>query len=99
MQEPAPDALLVPLAHFTQDVGSHDDKEKEPAGHALQVDMVNAPTAVENVPEGHGKQAPVPSMNVPATQEAEHVVDPAVEYVPVLHARHVPILLAPVDLE
>jgi hypothetical protein len=80
-------------------VGSHDDNEKDPAGHKLQVDLVNAPTTVEYVPEEQGEQAPVPSTYVPATQAAEQEEDPAIEYVPALQARHVAMLDAPVALE
>ena len=89
----------MPLAQLTQEVGGHDDKEKEPASHVLQVDLVDAPTALEYVPEEHGKQALVPSPYVPATHAVEQVEDPAAEYVPALHARQVAMLVAPVDLE
>ena len=69
----------MPLAHFKQKLGGHDDKEKDPAGHALQVDIVNAPTAVEYVPEGHDKQAPALLPYVPATHAVEQEEDPAAE--------------------
>ena len=69
----------MPLAHPIQEDGGHDDKEKEPAEHALQVDLVNAPTVVEDVPEGHGEQALVPLTYVPAVQAVVQEGDPAAE--------------------
>ena len=84
---------------MTQEVGSHDDNEKDPAGHALQVAIVNAPTAVEYVPEAQGKQAFVPSMYVPATHAAVQEEDPATEYKPAPQARHAAMLDAPVAFE
>jgi hypothetical protein len=69
----------VPLAQLTQEDGGHDDKEKEPAGHALQVDLVNAPTVVEDVPEGHCEQALDPLTYVPAGHALVRVEDPAAE--------------------
>ena len=89
----------MPLAHLTQEDGGHDDKEKEPASHAVQVDLVVAPTALEYVPEEQGKQALVSSPYVPATHAVEQVDDPAAEYMPALHARQVAMLVAPVALE
>jgi hypothetical protein len=62
-----------------QELGGHDDKEKEPAGHTLQLETANAPTEEEDVPEGQGKQACVPLMYVPATQAFEQEEDPATE--------------------
>ena len=75
----APFALKVPLAHFRQEVGSHDDKEKVPAGHIMQVDRDSAPTAMEKVPEEQGAQAWMSLMYVPATHADEHDGDPAAE--------------------
>ena len=69
----------MPLAHFTQEVGGHDDKEKEPAGHDLQVKLVVAPTVTEDVPEGQGEQAPVPLTYVPAAHAVKQEEDPAAE--------------------
>ena len=89
----------MPLAQLTQEDGGHDDKEKEPASHVLQVDLVDAPTALEYVPEEQCKQALVPLPYVPATHAVEQVEDPAAEYVPALHAMQVAMLVAPVDLE
>ena len=89
----------MPLAHFRQDLGNHDDKEKEPPGHAMQLDIDNAPTALEYVPEEQGAQAFVPLTYAPAAHAVEQEEDPAAEYIPALHARHVAILVAPAALE
>ena len=69
----------MPLAHFTQEVGGHDDEEKDPAGHKVQVELCNAPTVVEDVPEGHGEQALVPLTYVPAAHTVEQEEDPSDE--------------------
>lgn len=65
----------------------------------MQVDLDNAPTAVEYVLAEQGRQAFVPLTYVPAAHAAEQVEDPAAEYMPALHARHVAILVAPDALE
>lgn len=92
-------ALNVPLAHNKQEDGGHDDKEKEPAEQELHVALVKAPIAAEYVPEEQGEQPAVPLTYVPAVHAAEQEEDPATEKVPALHARHVAMLDAPVDLE
>ena len=66
-----------------------------PAEQEVHVAFVKAPTALEDVPDEQGEQAPVPSMNVPGTHAAEQEGDPADEYVPALQARQVISLDAP----
>ena len=97
---PPGNTLLVPLAHFTQEVGSHDDKEMEPAGHVAQVNLVDVPTAVKYVPEEQGKQPlPSPLAYVPATHVLEQIEDPAAENVPMPHSIHGPMLDALIAVE
>lgn len=71
--------LYEPELHATQELGGHDDKEKKPAGHTLQVEAVNAPTEEEDVPEGQGEQPFFPETYVPAAQAVEQEEDPAAE--------------------
>lgn len=68
----------MPIGHPTQEDGGHDDEEKEPAEHDVQ-ELFDAPTAAEDVPEGHGEQALVPLMYLPAPHAAEQEKDPAAE--------------------
>ena len=65
----------------------------------MQVDLDDAPTAVEYVPEEQGRHALVPLTYVPAAHAVEQEEDPAAEYMPALHARHVAMLVAPAALE
>lgn len=65
----------------------------------MQVDLDSAPIAVEKMPEEQGRQALVPLTYVPAMHAEEHEEDPAAEYMPALHARHVVTLVAAVAVE
>ena len=50
-----------------------------PAGHIMQVELDDVPTAEEKVPEEQGTQPCVSLMYVPAAHVVEHDGDPAAE--------------------